>query len=99
MRQQEKLEIYYGPGRHFHTGNTVYFYISGLYTSFTYWKYTVEASNIEANEDIMENNYMFVTLSNLSVFSHLLFPLRVFLFLAKNLTRGPRWPWIAHLIF
>ena len=39
------------------TGNTVYFYMSSS-LSFTYWKYTHEASNIASDEVIMENNYI-----------------------------------------
>ena len=41
-----------------------------------------KVSNIVSDEDIMENNYMFVILSNLSIISHLIFPQCVFLFLA-----------------
>ena len=51
---------------------TVYF--TRAAPSFTYWEYTDEASNKASDEDIMENNYMFVILSNLSVISHLIFP-------------------------
>ena len=40
----------------------------------SHWKYTDEGSNIAFNEDIMENNYMFVMIWNLSVFSHWIFP-------------------------
>ena len=54
------------------TGNTVYFYMSSSLI------YILEihrgSSNIASDEDIMEKNYMFVMLSNLSVISHLLFP-------------------------
>ena len=32
-----------------------------------------KVSNVAADEDIMENNYMFVMLWNLSVISHLIF--------------------------
>ena len=32
---------------------------TGAAGSFTYWKYTDEASKIACDEDIMENNYMF----------------------------------------
>ena len=32
----------------------------------TYWKYTDEVSNIACDEDIMENNYIFVLLWNLT---------------------------------
>ena len=39
-----------------------------------YWKYTDEALNIASNEDIIENNYMFGMLWNLSVISHWIFP-------------------------
>ena len=35
---------------------------------------TDEASNIVFNEDIMENNYMFVLLWNIKVISHWIFP-------------------------
>ena len=38
-----------------------------------------------SDEDIMENDYMFVILWNLSVISHLIFPQCSFLFLAQNL--------------
>ena len=42
--------------------------------------------NIASDEDIMENNYMFVMLWNSSVISHLIFPRSFFfLFLAQNL--------------
>ena len=47
--------------------------------SLTYWKYTDEASNMVSDEDIMENNYMFVILSSLSIISHLIFPQCCFL--------------------
>ena len=54
------------------TGNMVYFYTS---TSLIYsLKYTYQASNIAPVEDIMENNYMFVMLWNLSVISHKMIP-------------------------
>ena len=33
-----------------------------------------EVSNISSDEDILENNYMFVMLCNLCVISHLIFP-------------------------
>ena len=33
-----------------------------------------KVSNIASDEDIMENNYVFVMLWNLSVISHLIFP-------------------------
>ena len=33
-----------------------------------------KVSNIASDEDIMENDYMFVMLWNLSVISHLIFP-------------------------
>ena len=61
-------------------GNTVY--ITWAACSFTHWKYTDEASNIAFDEDIMENNYMFVMLWNLNVISLWIFFL---LFLAPNL--------------
>ena len=48
-------------------------------------KYTDEASTIAIDEDIMENNYMFVMLWNLSVISHWIFPQYCFSFLAPNL--------------
>ena len=64
------------------TGNTVYFYMS---SSFIYaLKYTDEASNIAFDEHIMENNYMFVTLWNLSVISHWIFPQYFFFSGAKS---------------
>ena len=53
--------------------------------SVTFWKYTEESFNIVADENIMENNYMFVNLWNLGVISHLIFPKCMFLFLAQNL--------------
>ena len=37
------------------------------------------------DDDIMENNYMFVILWNLSVISHWIFPQYLFLFLMPNL--------------
>ena len=37
-------------------------------------KYTDEALNIVSDEDIMENNQMFVMLWNLAAISHLIFP-------------------------
>ena len=45
----------------------------------------VEASTISFYEDIMENNYMFVMLWNLSINGHWIFPQYCFLFLAPNL--------------
>ena len=56
--------------------------------SFPYKKYTNEASNIASDEDIIENNNIFVMLSNLNLISHMIFPKRFFLILAQNLTRG-----------
>ena len=44
-----------------------------------------KVSNIAFDEDIMENNYMFVILWNLSVISLVIFPQSFFLFLAQNL--------------
>ena len=44
-----------------------------------------KVSNIASDEDIIENNYMFVMLYNLSVISHWIFPECFFLFLAPNL--------------
>ena len=44
-----------------------------------------KVSNIASDEDIMENNIMFVMLWNLSVISHLICPQCFFLFLAQNL--------------
>ena len=65
------------------TGTTVYFYMS---SSLIYiLEYTDEALNIASDEYIIENNYMFVMLSSLSVISHLIFPQKLFLFLAQNL--------------
>ena len=56
IRQQENLEIYYGPGRH--RQETVYFYMS---SSLIYILEIHKASNIAYDEDInMENNYMLV---------------------------------------
>ena len=58
--------------------------------SFTYWKYTDEASNIASDEDMMEN-CMFVMLSNLSVISFSLFPQCLFFIFgakSKNNLRG-----------
>ena len=49
---------------------------------FTYWKYTDEASNIASDEDIIENNYMFVMLRNLSVIIHWIFPQCLFFFIS-----------------
>ena len=43
------------------------------------------ASKIAFDEDIIENNYMFVVLWNLNVICHLVFPQCCFLFLAQNL--------------
>ena len=60
--------------------------ITSAARSFTYWKYTDEASNIASVEDIMENNYMFVMLWNLFI-SHWIFPQGFFLFLAQNLKK------------
>ena len=51
-------------------------------------KYTDEITDIASDEDIMENNYMFVILSDLSVISHLIFPQCFFFFfsfVAQNL--------------
>ena len=60
------------------TGNTVYFYMSSssIYTL----KITDEASNIAFDKDIIENNYMFVMLWNLTVISHWIFPQYFFFF-------------------
>ena len=52
-----------------------------LYTE----KYTDKASNIAFNEDIMENNCMFVMLWDLRIISHWIFPRYFFIFLAPNL--------------
>ena len=68
---QEKLEIYYGPGRHRRETWSIFTLAA---RSFANQKYTDEASNIASDEDITENNYMFVMLSNLRVISHLIFP-------------------------
>ena len=61
-------------------------------TSFTYLKYADEASNIASDEEIMENNYMFVVLWNSSVISHWVFPQCFFFFISgaksKNNLRG-----------
>ena len=70
------------------TAITVYFYMSiSLNTANTQKKF----SNIASDEDIMENNYMFVMLWNLSVISHLIF-LQYFFFYSgaknKNSLRG-----------
>ena len=59
------------------TGNTVYFTWAGH--SFTHWKYTDVASNIAFDEDIMENNYMFV-IEFIHVISHWIFPQCFFFF-------------------
>ena len=45
---------------------------------FTYWEYKDETFNIASNEDIMENNYIFVMLWNLHDIGHLVFPLCFF---------------------
>ena len=56
--------------------------LSHLHTGNTQKK----VSNIASDEDIMENNYIFVMLWNLSVISHLIFPrCFFFFFLAQNL--------------
>ena len=47
--------------------------------------YTDEASNIAFDEDIMENNYMFVMLWNLSVISHWIFPQYIFFFFLRQI--------------
>ena len=55
------------------TGITVYFLheqLAHLHNGNTQKK----VSNIASDEDIMENNYIFVMLWNLSVISHLIFP-------------------------
>ena len=89
IREQEKLEIYYGPGRHLRETRSIY---TSAACSFTYWKYTDEASNIASDEDIVENNYIFDVLRNLSVISHLVFPQCFFFFISgaksKNNLRG-----------
>ena len=65
------------------TGNPVFF--TWAASLFTYWKYTDEASNIASDEDNnnMENNCMFIMLSNLSVISHVIFP-QCFFFCART---------------
>ena len=45
----------------------------------------MKVSNIASDEDIMENNDMFVMLWNLSVISHLIFPQSFFLLVAQNI--------------
>ena len=71
IRQQEKLEIYYGLGLHRRESRSIFTWAA---RSFTYWKHTDEASNKATDENIMENNCMFVILWNLSVISHWIFP-------------------------
>ena len=61
------------------TGNMIYFYIEQLGRL-----HTANTSNVASNEDIMENNYIFVMLWNLSVISHWIFS-QCFFFLAQNL--------------
>ena len=53
------------------------------------WNYTLntgntlkKVSNIASDEDIMENNYMFVMLWNLSIISHLIFLQCFFFFIS-----------------
>ena len=82
--QQEKLEIYQGPGRHRRETRSIFTWAA---RSFTYQKYTDEASNIASDEDILGNNCIFVMLWNLNAlvikYSHNAF--LFFLFLAQNL--------------
>ena len=61
----------YGPGRHQQETRSIFTWAA---RSFTHWKYTDEASNIAFDEDIMENNYMFLMLWNLRLISHWIFP-------------------------
>ena len=62
--------------------NTVYFYMS---SSFVYTLKIHRASTIGLDEEIIENNYIFVMLWNLSVISQWIFPQYCFSFLAPNL--------------
>ena len=56
----------------------------------------MKVSNIASDEDIMDNNYMLVMLWNLSIISHLIFPMLFFFFIiiiisgakSKNNLRG-----------
>ena len=88
IRQQEKVEIYYAQGRHRRETQSIF---TCAACSFTYWKYTDEATNIASDGDIMENNFIFDVLWNLSVISHLIFP-QCFIFISdaksKNNLRG-----------
>ena len=62
------------------TGITVYFYTSSsLFYLLETGNTQEKVSNIASDEDIMENNYMFVMSWNLSVISHLIFPQCFFL--------------------
>ena len=63
------------------TGKTVYFYMSSSLI-YKMKKNTDEASNIASNKDIMEVNYIFVMLQNLSVISHWIFPQCFFFFIS-----------------
>ena len=82
IRQEEKLEIYHGPGPHWQETRSIFTWAA---RSFTYWKYTDKASNMASDEDIMENDYMFVMFSNVSVISHWIFPQWLLWFLVQNL--------------
>ena len=67
------------------TGITTYLYMS---SSLIYiLEIHRESFKYSVDEDIIENNYMFVMLWNLSDISHLIFPQRFFSFLAKNLQK------------
>ena len=69
------------------TGITVYFYMSSSLIYKMKKKIHRRSFNIVSDKDIMENNYVFVMLWNLSVISHWIFPqfFFFFLFLARNL--------------
>ena len=67
------------------TGITVYFDMSSSLIYLHTWNTQKKVSNIVSDEDIIENNYMFCMLWNLSVISHLIFPQCSFWFLAQNL--------------
>ena len=58
--------------------NTIYFYIS---STLIYILKIYRASNMASDEDITENNHMFVKLWNLRVISHWIFPQCFFFFI------------------
>ena len=86
----KEIRDFDGPGWHRRETWSIFTWAA---RSCTYWKYTDEASNIASDVDIMENIYMFVMLSNLSVISHLIFPQCRFLISDAKSKNNFHWWW------